>query len=121
VTDRQFSAQRISDPSLLALVQRVEVRRHHELSSLYPDAVGNIVTIRTRGGRVLSQRVDHASGHAKNPMSDAAVEAKFRAQAGPMLGEERTEALLRWAWKLESAVDLSDLQSLIEVKGERLG
>jgi 2-methylcitrate dehydratase len=115
VTDQQFSTERMRDPELLALVGRVQVRRHRELSGLYPDAVGNIVTIRLRGGRTLTQRVDHASGHAKNPMTDAAVEVKFRAQANPVLGAERAEALLQWAWKLESAGNVSELASLIEV------
>src|SRR5207247_5448014 len=38
VTAKQFAPARLADPQLLALVQRVQVERHKELSALYPQA-----------------------------------------------------------------------------------
>src|SRR6185503_6856748 len=38
VTAKQFAPERIADPRLLELVQRVKVERHRELSALYPEA-----------------------------------------------------------------------------------
>src|SRR5437870_5024596 len=57
VTQHTFDPQRFTDPGLLELVARVEVRRHKELSGLYPHTVGNIVTVRLRGGQTLTRRV----------------------------------------------------------------
>lgn len=116
VTHAQFDPDRFTDASLLDLVQRVEVRRHKELSDLYPHTIGNIVTLRLRGGRTLTRRVDHACGNVHNPMSDEQVETKFHLQADPVLGRERADALLEWCWDLDKAPDLDDFTELMEVR-----
>jgi 2-methylcitrate dehydratase len=115
VTQETFDPQRYSDPVLLDLVRRVKVERHAELSAKYPDAVGNIVSVKLRGGKTLTERVDHASGHAHNPMSDAEVEAKFHSMADPRLGAHRANALLGWVWKLDESPCVADLMPLIEL------
>ena len=114
-TARQFEPARFADPALLALVQRVKVQRNAELSARYPQAAGNIVTVRLRDGRTLSERVDYPRGHAQNPLSDAEVEAKFQALAGTRLGRERADAVLRWVWRLDEARDWDGLMSLMKL------
>lgn len=116
VTHHQFDPERFTDPQLLDLVRRVEVKRHRELSDLYPHTIGNIVTLRLRGGRTLTKRVDHACGNVHNPMSDEQVEAKFHQQADPVLGRERADALVEWCWDLEKAPDLDAFTELMEVR-----
>jgi len=115
VTAGQFESARIADPALLALVQRVKVERNAELSARYPQAAGNIVTVRLRDGRTLSERVDFPRGHAQNPLIDAEVDAKFLALAAPRLGRERADAVLRWLWRLEEARDFGALMSLMHL------
>ena len=116
ITHRQFEPERFGDSSLLNLVQRVEVKRHRELSNLYPHAVGNVITVRLRSGEALSRRVDHACGNVHNPMSDEQVETKFHNQADPVLGRERASALLSWCWDLDKAADLDAFTDLMEVR-----
>jgi len=116
VTHRTFDPERFTEAKLLDLVRRTEVRRHKELSRLYPDTIGNIVTVRLRGGQSLVRRVDHACGNVHNPMSDEQVETKFHHQADPVLGRERADALLRWCWGLERAADLNAFTDLMEVR-----
>jgi 2-methylcitrate dehydratase len=116
VTQKTFDPERFTDAALLDLVRRVEVRRHKELSGLYPHTIGNIVTVRLRGGQTLTRRVDHACGYVRNPMSDQQVEAKYHRQADPVLGPKRAEALLRWCWQLERAANLDAFADLIEVR-----
>src|SRR6185503_8531901 len=113
VTQRTFDPQRFTEPKLLELTQRVEVRRHKELSRLYPGTIGNIVTVRLRGGQTLVRRVDHACGNVNNPMSDQQVEAKYHRQADPVLGPQRARALLQWCWGLDRAVNLDALVDLM--------
>jgi len=115
VTARQFAPARIADPELLALVHRVKVQRNAELSVRYPQAVGNIVTVRLREGRTLSERVDFPRGHAQNPLSDAQVDAKFLALTGARLGRERADAVLRCLWRLDEARDWDTLMSLVKM------
>jgi 2-methylcitrate dehydratase len=116
VTQHTFDAKRFTDPGLLELVARVEVRRHKELSGLYPHTVGNIVIVRLRGGQTLTRRVDHACGFVRNPMSDQQVEAKFHRQADPVLGRQRADALLGWCWGIEKAGNLDAFAELMEVR-----
>jgi 2-methylcitrate dehydratase len=109
ITSRQFEPDRFTDPSILGLVQRVKVERHPDLSARYPQTVGNIVTVRLHDGRTFSMRVDHALGHAMNPLSDPQLEAKFRALASTHLDPERAAAVLQIAWNLDGLDDVSAL------------
>ena len=115
LTAKQFAPERIADPALLALVQRVKVDRHAELSARYPEAVGNIVSVRLRDGRTLSERVDYPHGSARNPLTDAEVEAKFHALADPSLGRAHAETALRQLWQLERADRIAQLLPSIVV------
>jgi 2-methylcitrate dehydratase len=115
ITAQQFSPERFLDPVLLALVQRVKVERHRELSARYPEIVGNIVTVRLRDGRTLTERVDDPPGHSRAPLSDREVEEKFRAMAEPWLGAERAAELLRSVWSLETMESAGDLLPLTEI------
>jgi 2-methylcitrate dehydratase len=91
------------------LVQRVKIERNAELSRYYPEAVANDVIIHLRDGRVLRERVDYALGHARNPLDDAQLEAKFHTLADRRLGAQRASAVLRQVWDLEA---MEDIQSI---------
>ncbi len=116
VTAAQFEPRRFTDASVLSLLQRVEVRRNSELTSMYPDAVANIVTVKMHGGRTLSHRVDYPKGHAKNPLSDEEVEAKFHRQAEGLLGKKRAADVVKWVWKLEEKSSVAQLMPMLAVK-----
>jgi 2-methylcitrate dehydratase len=115
VTLQTFGPDRITDAALINFVQKVKVERHKELSALYAGAVGNIVTVRLPGGRTLSKRVDHACGHAANPMSDQQVRDKFHRLADPVLGRERAEKVVAWVEQLDNAVVVDSLFPLLRV------
>jgi 2-methylcitrate dehydratase len=115
MTDRQFALDRIRDPKLLALVQKVKVIRHTELSAAYPGAVGNIVTVTRRDGRSFTKRVDHACGHARNPMSDELVEKKFHSLVDHRLGSDRAARVIDWIWNLDNATGVGELFPFLEV------
>lgn len=106
ITSRQFASKRFHDSALLALVQKVRVERHPELSARYPQAVGNIVTVLLRDGRSFTERVDYPLGHALNPLSDAQLESKFHALASSHLSPERANAMLKTAWSLDHLGDV---------------
>jgi 2-methylcitrate dehydratase len=115
ITERQFTPERLADPNLLGLVRRVEVHRNAELSAAYPGAVGNILTLRLRNGRTLTERVDYPRGHARNPLTDREVEAKFHSLADPVLGSDSASIVCRWLWRLDETHDLNELLSLIQL------
>jgi 2-methylcitrate dehydratase len=116
ITDEQFAPRRFADPGLLELVAKVKVERDAKLSADYPGAVGNILTVRLRDGQNLTLGVDHALGHARNPMTDADVERKFNALVEPRLGKTKAAKIIEWAWKLDAAANVNELPELLEVK-----
>ncbi len=115
VTPATFDESRFTEARLLDLVAKVTVRRHQELSSLYPGAVGNIVTVTLHDGRTFSRRVDHAPGHARNAMTDEQVIGKFRRQTEPVLGPKGAERIAELVWKLEAMNRFDDLLSAMRV------
>ena len=109
ITDRQFAPARFTDAALLDLVRRVKIERNAELTARYPEAVSNIVTLRLRDGRVLTERVDYPLGNARNPLSDTQVEAKFHALADARLGAARAAQVIHSVWQLETLVDVGEI------------
>src|SRR6202045_1885558 len=60
----------------------------------------------TAGGRRHEAHIAHASGTADNPMSDAAIEAKFMANAAPVIGRDRAERARDFVQSLETQPDM---------------
>ena len=116
LTDRQFEPSRFKDAKLLALVQKVQVRELKELSDMYPEAVGNILHIHLKGGKVLTERMDYPKGHAKNRLSDQELEGKYHALVDPIMGAEKANKILNWVWKLDEQSDLRGLMPLLEME-----
>jgi len=116
VTLESFSPERLSDPKLRELMQKIQVSRNAELTARYPEAMPNEIRIELSSGKILERKVSHARGHPKNPMTDAQVEAKFRRLAGPLLPKERIEEILEALWKLEEISDLGLLLHLFHVR-----
>ena len=113
ITERQFAPERFGDPALLDLVQRVKVERQAGLSACYPEAVGNIVTLRLPDNRELREPVYYPPGHSKNPLSDAQLEVKFHSLADPRLGRERASTVLETAWRLDAMEDAGAILRLL--------
>ena len=64
-----------------------------------------------KDGRSVHVFVEHAIGSLERPMSDAALEAKFRIQAEPVLGTPRSVDLISTCQRLG---ELADVRSLCE-------
>jgi len=60
--------------------------------------------------------VEFPRGHARNPMSDAEVERKFRTLVEPRYGKEKADRILTVCWELENLKSAGDLVALV---GER--
>src|ERR1035437_2425225 len=67
----------------------------------------------TAGGKRYEVHVAHASGTADNPMSNAAIEAKFLANATPVIGRERAERANAFVLSLEKQPDIRELVTLL--------
>ncbi len=53
--------------------------------------------------------IPHASGTVDNPMSDAAIEAKFLGNATPAIGADRARRVIDLAWRLDTLADVREI------------
>jgi 2-methylcitrate dehydratase PrpD len=103
----QYTDARATAPEVVALREKVAVTTDDNFRRDQAEAV--VVT--TSGDRYEAD-VAHASGTIDNPMSDGAIEAKFLANATPVIGAERAREIVACVWKLETLTDVSSLVAL---------
>lgn len=92
----QFTEDRVRDPRTRALAAKVsyEIDPHDE----YPRNFTGTIIATLKDGRVLEYRKGHMRGGAKEPLTDAEVLSKFRANcAFGGLSADETEQLLKMA------------------------
>jgi 2-methylcitrate dehydratase len=97
VTPATFEERRFRDPIALSLLRdAVTVREDAALTRGYPAGIPNRVTVRTVGGVEATSEVTHPLGHARRPMRDDDVVAKFRANVAAWTAEriDRTRRLV---------------------------
>ena len=97
-----FVEERIRDPKVHAVMQKIEVRATEEYTRAWPEAYPFRITVTMRSGQRHVQEVHYAKGHPKNPMSDQEIEAKFRRLAEPVMGQGRIDKALSALWDLEN-------------------
>jgi 2-methylcitrate dehydratase len=112
VTEAQFAPGRFTDPALLELVAKVKVHRDRALSARYPAGIPNRLTVTLKDGRRLVKEVEFPRGHARNPMTDAEVEQKFRRMVEPVYGKAVADRVLAACWDLEKLPAAGDLVAL---------
>jgi 2-methylcitrate dehydratase PrpD len=103
----QYSDAKAADPTVAALRRKTRAIADETLRS--DEAFAAIAA----GGKRYEAHIPHASGTAANPMSDAAIEAKFLANATPVIGSERAQRVVEIAWTLERQPNVRDLIALL--------
>ncbi|HSB68040.1 MAG TPA: MmgE/PrpD family protein [Candidatus Methylomirabilis sp.] len=107
-----FVEERIRDPKIHALMQKIEVRAIEEFNRAWPEAYPFRITATMRSGQEHVQEVHYAKGHPKNPMADHEIEAKFRRLAEPVMGPAAADRALSALWQLEKLKNVQELFSL---------
>ncbi len=105
-SDDIFAAERLSDPKILKLIDRIEVREDPALTRLATDKLPCRMEIMTRSGSRKVAEVDYPRGHHLNMMSDEEVNDKYRGVARRTLSKERVERALDALWHLDTAANL---------------
>jgi 2-methylcitrate dehydratase PrpD len=90
-----FASSKLADPSILALIDRTQLREDSQLAANLPVVRPARVTIRLSNGREFVRLVEDTRGHYENPFSDGELEAKFAGLAGRYMTEEGVNAVLR--------------------------
>jgi 2-methylcitrate dehydratase PrpD len=103
----QYSDAKAADPQVAALRRKVKPVAD---AALRKDEAYAAITI---GAERRESHIVHASGTAANPMSDIAIEAKFLANATPVVGPDHAKRVSEWISTLEKQSDLSGLITLL--------
>jgi 2-methylcitrate dehydratase len=114
VTDAQFEQSRFTEPAVVELTGKIKVHRDAELSKRYPRGIPNRLTVTLADGHRLVKEVEFPRGHARNPMTDAEVEHKFRTLVEPRYGKERADQILAACWGLEKLANADELIRLVD-------
>lgn len=110
ITRHTFDLERVRDPKTLDILKnRVEVREDLELTAGYPEGTPNRITVTTESGDRRVREVTHPRGHAKNPMTDEELVAKYKANVAERWDHERTAWVQHLVWDLERDGNLVDL------------
>ncbi len=109
----QFTDDRVRDPQVRALMERVHVYVDPEIEALGYNEMRMKVAIHLRDGRVLSGRADMARGHPRKPLSREEVSEKFLECAALVMPAERARRLLDALWNVRGHT-VADLVPLLE-------
>jgi 2-methylcitrate dehydratase len=115
VTPAQFTPRAIEDPRLRQQLPKVKVVADPEIEKAFPALQRVVVRIRTHAGREFTKQLDFPKGDPRNPLTDAEIEAKFRALAAPVLSSGKQRQLIEAVWNLENLSAVGDLLELTKV------
>ncbi len=116
IDNSTYSEKKYRDPKILDFLKKITVVEDKGLSSTYPEAVPNRVTVKLSSGKVVSKQVNYHKGHPKNPMSDRDVEDKFQRLTRKFLDKNHARRILDAVWNLEQAKDVSKLVSMMTLR-----
>jgi 2-methylcitrate dehydratase len=108
-----FAAERISDPQLRSLMQKVQVIHDRDLDKFQPSRNPCRLAITLKNGEKRHSSIDYAKGHIKNPASDKDIENKLVSLNDGLLPPGQIDRLLDLCWRLESLDDVRELVSVM--------
>jgi 2-methylcitrate dehydratase PrpD len=110
--DASHSQERMNDPQIRAVKSRVELVADRSL--MVPDAPRSaLVEVTLADGRTVNHFTRHPPGFKENPLTTEGVNEKARSLMVPVIGAQRTEALIARVNALENVADMREFRSLI--------
>jgi 2-methylcitrate dehydratase len=113
-----FSEQRIRDPKMPPLMDRIRISENEEFTRKSPASMECRIEITTKQGERFVEAGSYPKGHAKNPLTDEEVEQKFRALCRGMLPEDRCESILEAVQSLAAMRDSGELIERVRIDGK---
>ena len=116
ITSSTFDLERVQDPTLRPLMNRINISESAELTRQFPEALPSEIEVVATTGERIVERSDYPKGHARNPMTDQDVEAKFRTYSEPAIGAQRCREALAALWGLEEAPGIDQVLDLFTME-----
>jgi len=111
-----FRPERFLAEDVRKVMARMKIKVNDEYDRLYPEGIGNKITLRLKNGEIYSEESVYPPGHFKNPLDRGGVEQKFLRITSGLLPEERAREFLIRAWNLEKIENIGGLIRLLAVR-----
>jgi 2-methylcitrate dehydratase len=116
VTVNSFTLERMNDPVLKALMAKIKISENKAFTARFPNELVTQIEVTTRSGEKITEIAAYPKGHAKNPMTDADVEAKLAILCEGLMPETQHVALVKALWEIDQASDVQGLLELLILK-----
>ena len=104
--------QRMTDPKVVDITNRIEVRADPSLITPESPRQG-VIEFTTKDGPEFRNHVVVVRGAMESPLTSDEVEAKERDLLTGVLGQDRTDRLIAVIWDLESLQSVRELRPLL--------
>jgi 2-methylcitrate dehydratase PrpD len=108
----QLREDRTSDPAVLDLAKKVEVKVDPELAKVYPGMTSSRVEITLKSGRTMARQVDIPKGDPRDPMTADDLAAKLKRFASQR-DEGTLDRVVSLSLELEKVGNIKELTSLV--------
>ena len=112
----QIAEERLSDPDILSIADRVEVLHVPEFDSYFPRMAASEVEIQTASRRCYRSKIFSPRGDPNNPLSDKELLDKFRRLANRSISLEAAERVIEAVKMLEHYSNLTELNKFFSRK-----
>jgi len=112
----EFKPQRLQDPAVKALMEKIDVHPDAGLDKMVPHHRGARAEIIFKDGRRVTSEILDPKGEPENPGTENDLYDKFRLLAGTVFNRKKVEKILDKIDNLEKVKDISELNSLLLVK-----
>jgi len=110
----QFTKERIADPALHELAEKIKVAPDEGLDSIYPEECRpTTVMVKTKDGNVYEKRVDYPKGEPRTPLTDDELFGKFVSWSGESLAAERAKKIRDVLFRLDELDDVTEFTTLL--------
>ena len=113
VTPLQFKDERIRDPKLSGVMDKIKVVPNDEFEKLFPKFQPSQVTITLKNGKKFTQRVDVPKGDPRDPMTEEEIAVKFNALGEGVVGKKACKDLRKLIMSIENKKSLDKFFELM--------
>ena len=104
-----FAPERLADPAIRALMQRIEIAVDTQADAAFPNQRTAVVEIETGDGARPRHHAATRKGDPDDPLSDDELVDKYTELVAPVIGDQAAAALLEYLWRIETADDMAAL------------
>lgn len=111
-----FEEARFRDPATLALMQKIRIGESADFTARFPQEMVTEIVVTTTSGRKEREIAAYPRGHARNPMSDDEVAAKYASLAQAVMDKRLSDDLLRALLVVDKAARIREVLDLVRIR-----